>query len=357
MPTSTAIAARACEVCKQRDQLSRCSACQAVYYCSREHQASDRADHKEACGAVKKARLRLEREEKKLRDSPGDMFTPANLFENGVGHFWGIHETRPYMRSRYGLVDALLLNFGQAGGRLDAAQVALDHLLDMLRLCRGDNMGVRDIVPSLYIRLGNDQGAYDFVKWYATTGSERDYDWGNTDLPFLDVKNADVFESLEESWTGDYIALSHAVAVCLIKVRVLRDLQAIQNTRRALQGTLPAEMVDLIRKKQMVGNILKSRPEIFSASMDEIADLIQKIQGQIKNLYRAITNYNHSFWMVMIDSAEEALATRPEGYSPRSPEEAVLIIGYSYAAWAETPGALEEMEDLAGNMTEYIRFD
>ena len=75
-----------------------------MFYCSKEHQASDRPAHKKACNAVKKAQQNLDIEEQKLRDHPGDFMTPNNLFENGVGHFWGIHETRPYMRARHVLI-------------------------------------------------------------------------------------------------------------------------------------------------------------------------------------------------------------------------------------------------------------
>lgn len=58
---------------------------------------------------------------------PGDLLTLANVFENGVGHFWAIPGTRPYMRVHFGLVDAMLHHFGSAGGRVDVVQAALDH--------------------------------------------------------------------------------------------------------------------------------------------------------------------------------------------------------------------------------------
>lgn len=118
--------------------------------------------------------------------------TPPNLFEEHTGRFWGIFETRDYMRARYSMVDTMLMSYGTAGGLVDLIETCLHHLLDMITLCRGDNMGLRDLIPALYIRLGRDQDAYDFIKWYATTGSESDYDWGDMSLPFLDTKNADV---------------------------------------------------------------------------------------------------------------------------------------------------------------------
>src|SRR4051794_23568030 len=121
------------------------------------------------------------------------------------------------MRARYGVVEALVKI-----QTFEAVQAALGHILEMLRLCRGDNMGVRDHAPALFLRLGKDQDCYDFCKWYATEGQRGDYDWGNMELGFLDVKNADTFES-PKLWTGEWTDLSHAVAVTLIKVRLLID--------------------------------------------------------------------------------------------------------------------------------------
>ena len=79
-------------------------------------------------------------------------------FENSIGHFWDIADTRTYMRVRHSHVGALL----EIKNRT-AVQTALDHLLDMLRLNRKDNMGVRDLIPALYIRLDQDQECYDFL--------------------------------------------------------------------------------------------------------------------------------------------------------------------------------------------------
>lgn len=53
-------------------------------------------------------------------------------------------------------------------GTLDSVREALEHMQDMLRLCRSDNMGLRDIVPTMMLRLDLDQECYDFVKWRAT---------------------------------------------------------------------------------------------------------------------------------------------------------------------------------------------
>lgn len=338
---------RACGVCGKKDDLLRCSGCQVVYYCGQEHQAIDRKIHKSGCTKTRKARVNLDKEEQTLRDTPGDMFVPDNIFENGVGHFWGIMETRPYMRARYQLVDTLLLSIGGAGGRVDAVQTALDHLLDMLRLCRSDNMGVRDLVPALFMRLGRDQEAYDFVKWYATAGDQTDYDWGDMELPFLDVKDADVFETPVEKWTGEgWLEMSHVVAVILIKIRILSDLEGALNATVAFEGSVAEEIIEVIRQ-QTAGSIVRSRPEMLRASAEEMTRRVETIKAQIKALYKSVDKYNPHFWRLMLGDPYAAAAERPISYSPKSEEEAYLVIWYSLAAWLETYRSFDTMRSIS----------
>ncbi|KAL8653266.1 MAG: hypothetical protein Q9226_003923 [Calogaya cf. arnoldii] len=149
-----------CAFCNSSNEghLSRCAACSVVHYCNRNHQAAHRDAHKRVCNGIKKALQVLEKEETKLRAHPADWMTPPNLFEESVGHFWGILETRPYMRSRYAVVEAYL-----AIDTYAAVEAARSHLADMLRLCRGDNMGVRDVVPATLLRLGQIKNVTTFA--------------------------------------------------------------------------------------------------------------------------------------------------------------------------------------------------
>jgi tetratricopeptide (TPR) repeat protein len=69
-------------------------------------------------------------------------------FKEDVGYFWGMIETRPYMRARAGLASCLW----QLGER----QVAIDHYVDMLRLNPGDNQGIRYVLANCLLRQGDD---------------------------------------------------------------------------------------------------------------------------------------------------------------------------------------------------------
>jgi tetratricopeptide (TPR) repeat protein len=78
----------------------------------------------------------------------GERALGAEAFERDVGHFWGILETRPYMRARLGLAHSLWT----AGRRDEAVQ----HLQDMLRLNPGDNQGVRYTLAGFLLFLDRD---------------------------------------------------------------------------------------------------------------------------------------------------------------------------------------------------------
>jgi tetratricopeptide (TPR) repeat protein len=65
----------------------------------------------------------------------GERDLGPEIFHQEVGNFWGIIETRPYMRAREGLADCLFF--------LGEQEAAIGHYRDMLRLNPGDNQGIR----------------------------------------------------------------------------------------------------------------------------------------------------------------------------------------------------------------------
>lgn len=72
-----------------------------------------------------------------------------DAFDTCKGDFWGLLETRPYMRARAGLSNALW-NSGER-----EAAVAID--LDLLRLNPNDNQGARYVVADRLLVLGRDR--------------------------------------------------------------------------------------------------------------------------------------------------------------------------------------------------------
>ncbi|EXJ96377.1 hypothetical protein A1O1_01503 [Capronia coronata CBS 617.96] len=248
--------------------------------------------------------------------------TPANAFETHVGHFWGILNTRDYMRARFALADTV-----RRAGTLDGINEALDHLRDMMRLCRSDNMGLRDIIPSLMLQLDMDQECYDFIKWYQTEGQRGDYDWDNMDLPFFNIKGANVLEDvgyLDRKWGG----VQHLSAVMLLKLKLLIDIINIKLARKVTTARLPPE--------------LWKRIELY-VSYQTITGVQQKLELHVKLLARTIQNLNEHFVSTLLD-ADEYLYGPPESYSAGSFEEMLLLLHSSYAAWWQHEGVLELLQ-------------
>jgi len=77
-------------------------------------------------------------------------------FEEHVGHFWGVIETRPYMRARFGYAECLWI-----AGRHDEA---LGHLQELLRLNPGDNQGVREVLLPRLLERGRDDEAAQLLE-------------------------------------------------------------------------------------------------------------------------------------------------------------------------------------------------
>ncbi|KAE8449065.1 hypothetical protein EG329_008653 [Mollisiaceae sp. DMI_Dod_QoI] len=305
-------------------------------YCGREHQVAHRNEHKRACNAIKKSKEKLDAEEVKLRNMPPDMFTPANLFEEQVGRFWGILDTRDYMRARYAYADALL----KIESTL-AVQAAFDNIRDLLRLCRGDNMGMRYVLPGIFLRLGRDQECYDFIKWWAI--DRPDYDWSDMSLPYLDMKDEDVFGGVA-LFTKEYSNLCFTVAITLIKIRLLLDLENLQNAS-ILCAKMPQELLDGVRSQLVSDAIVHNPRKKDLMEGKNLTSLIKELKSQIDDLHTAVYESNPYFWPAMLDP-QRHLTAEPQPYSAGSIPEMQIYLQYSYASWAETSGAIEIIEKL-----------
>jgi tetratricopeptide (TPR) repeat protein len=84
-------------------------------------------------------------------------------FEKEAGYFWGIIETRPYMRARQGLAQV-----SWALGDLDGA---IEHYRDMLRLNPNDNQGVRYELLECLLSLEDIEEVEELLAQYADESS------------------------------------------------------------------------------------------------------------------------------------------------------------------------------------------
>jgi len=77
-------------------------------------------------------------------------------FQENQGHFWGITETRPYMRLLAELV-LLLIKTGRIAE-------AIQQCEKMLRLNPGDNQGMRDLLMGLYLETDHLEGVRKLLR-------------------------------------------------------------------------------------------------------------------------------------------------------------------------------------------------
>lgn len=84
-------------------------------------------------------------------------------FEESVGHFWGLLETRPYMRARARLAAALW----DIGDR----KSAIEHIQDLLRLNPADNQGNRYVLLSMLLENGDDTAVKHLLAAYPDDGA------------------------------------------------------------------------------------------------------------------------------------------------------------------------------------------
>jgi tetratricopeptide (TPR) repeat protein len=83
-------------------------------------------------------------------------------FKENAGHFWGLMETRPYMRARQGLANTLW--------ELERGPEAVEHYRELLRLNPGDNQGIRYSLLNLLLSLNRDAEAQALLKEYKDDG-------------------------------------------------------------------------------------------------------------------------------------------------------------------------------------------
>jgi tetratricopeptide (TPR) repeat protein len=157
-----------CRVQLANDALTICPDCADAYVLLAEHARSR-----------KEAMLLYEQ-----GVAAGERAQGPDAFQRDVGHFWGILDTRPYMRARLGLAQSLW-----TAGRRDEA---VRHLQDMLRLNPGDNQGVRYTLAGFLLFLNRDD---DLVRLLQQYGDEASATWAYTKALLSFRHNGDMPEA------------------------------------------------------------------------------------------------------------------------------------------------------------------
>ena len=84
--------------------------------------------------------------------------------KDNIGHFYGIFETRPYIRGLYAKADYLILD-----GKIKQAR---DVCKEILKLNENDNMGARYLLMAIYAYLEEEKDMLKLYKKYSEEGLE-----------------------------------------------------------------------------------------------------------------------------------------------------------------------------------------
>ena len=101
---------------------------------------------------------RLDRLETAVQHGTQIMESKGYMDEEYIGKFWGVVETRPYMRLRSAFMETLL-----AAGMMRRAAEECEAIL---RLCEGDNLGIRYVLMHVYAFLEDEEKALKLHEKY-----------------------------------------------------------------------------------------------------------------------------------------------------------------------------------------------
>lgn len=304
-------------------RLLRCGGCQAVRYCSREHQAAHRSAHKSACKIVKEARAKLAEEDDRVRNA-----TPDAMAEEDAGHF---HFYDEHIQARHALAGHLELTLGT----LDGVSEALGHLQDILRMCPGDHLAAMDgtdRVPGLMLRLDLDQECYDLVKRWATGDSIHE------GLPYPDLHGADVFE--DPDFLTNFLQKKHIIATILLKLKLIVDIRNLKVLRKALAPRpLPAEIWTSIETAVIRSPLSAKLQKESPAALEKIE---KRLIEQTRKVGNILSEAHFNFTFALLDPNTNG---KPKEFLMEDWEQMVLVMQTSYPEFWDTEGVLDLLTD------------
>ncbi|KAL2760354.1 hypothetical protein ACRALDRAFT_1078894 [Sodiomyces alcalophilus JCM 7366] len=336
---------RKCETCdleRTPDQaLQRCASCQAVEYCGRNCQSVHWPYHKAACKIIAKLRRDVENAARPLRSYSWDpRDPPKNFFEEQPGYFWGIVATRPYMHARNELAHTI----AAMDNRL-ALEECLSHQFDMLRLSVRDNMGVREEMPGVMLRLGRDQECYDLIKWWALGYKDSASYLEEDRADFLNIKDADALEPIEPFMDHDFFSSSHISSLALLKIRLLLDLQRARDIISAAGTAKPTQEKAALLENAGLSNAITRQKDILLELAQDPEPRINDMKAQAKKAVAYTHEKNKYLWDKIINPGDD-FGTPPTMFSVGSPEEADVVRDQNIRAWKGTPGAIATLASL-----------
>jgi hypothetical protein len=172
---------------------------------------------------------------------------------------------------------------------------------------------------------------------------------------------SDAFEGvdaldLENLDNNEFTAhLTLIVAVILVKIRLVIDLQSLQSIRPRFGKLVPPEILGLIQH-HAVGDITASHRSILDR--DDNETMVAELKGQIVQLYEWVHKANDIFWGTLVFDGHrvESLGDKPANVAEHT-YFTIREVRLCYHAWVETPGAIDAVHGIFKSRGDKMKWD
>lgn len=286
----------------------------------------DHGKHKAACKDIRKLLDKVTLEESLLRKKSGEFFV------HHIGDFWAFQETRDYMgaKQEYFLFLSCCLDFEKP-----AVHEAIVQGKDMLRLCRKDNLAVRQDLPGLFLLLGTYdamQECYEFVKCWV----KYEPDKKTLQSPFDLTRGADMCEPVWTEMADIYgmMMVAFPVAVTVIKMRLFLHLRSFQThiMTMLIATTQHHSFMSHFRSNECVlrsvaAFLLPGYPcfRVPSRKNVSLRALQTRLHAQVQEMITLVERYNSRIWKIFVNPLKALQCSLPRYFICGSAEEAILM--------------------------------
>lgn len=349
-------------------ELKNCTRCRSIKYCGRSCQRSEFKNHNDDCQIIKTTTDDLTKIEESFRKFKfSAACTPQDILRTKVGDFWEFADTefwdekvakseaqkskvqmgkiwpREYLIKRMELVTALWRVADTNLGNFETTEIVLEHLLAMLRLDISDGLNCREKIAFMFLILGRDDDAYNFVKyWLKNTFPPQNYksleegqwlhepDQDKYEDLFIKVEEAEFANKGKEEVLGNTF-LGLKLALLAIKIRNVieleeSDLKVLKFDKR-LADARPQSTTAKLRDCPLIVDcahlFLRGEPKAHE----------MKLQGQynqIKKYLELINESNETILPALVDPKPLQSSEDTPGQSSGGVNEAKEMLKYSW---------------------------
>ena len=323
--------------------LAPCRRCRFIQYCSEEHESLHRDEHARHCE-------RLAETNEALKNLCGDL-PPTCHAVAAVGDPF---LTKAFANPRRDMIRYMEAIKSQSGAMVQEILSCLRENMEAAERYSGLFHSPQHyaVQPGLLIQLGRDQEAFDTVKGWTEGNLGYTDAWEYPDTYALTALRSCHLRIFSRGFSP--VNAAHSVALVLLKVRILLDLQRLAVTARILaHGRLPLEIIDHIGAYiPWSSTVAKNRglTRIGASGWLGMAlrELIEEMQCQVRALGREISRRRPCTWAVLLDM-KAYIDNWPDAQENREQALEETMERLSYDAWKQTPGAIDLMQELADN--------